>query len=106
MKKRGRPTKCNEATQQKAYDYANGAWRGLGRMVPSTKDLCRYINVPRSTIYDWAKRDDNNFSDILELVKITQEVELIDKGLTGEFNSNIVKLMLGKHGYKSGVSVF
>lgn len=36
---------------------------------------------------------------ILERIGATQEVVLLNGGLTGEMNSNIVKLVLGKHGY-------
>nr|WP_296300623.1 terminase small subunit [Gilliamella sp.] len=36
---------------------------------------------------------------MLELIKARQEVELINKGLKGEFNASIAKLMLANHGY-------
>lgn len=39
------------------------------------------------------------FSDTLEAIKTIQENELLNKGLTGEFNSTIAKLMLSNHCY-------
>ena len=41
----------------------------------------------------------SEFLDTLELIKSRQEVELINKGLKGEFNASIAKLMLANHGY-------
>jgi hypothetical protein len=35
----------------------------------------------------------------LDRILATQELKLMDGGLTGDFNSAIAKLALGKHGY-------
>ena len=43
------------------------------------------------------------FSEILERVLLLQRQELIDNGLTGDFNSAITKLVLGKHGFSDKV---
>ncbi|KZZ10594.1 hypothetical protein A3752_12160 [Oleiphilus sp. HI0081] len=99
MAKTGRPSKYNQALENKANEYSLGAWQEAGDVIPSVVGLCRYIQTPRSTIYDWAKRKGNDFSDILAQINEAQELELLNKGLLGKFNSNIAKLVLGKHGY-------
>jgi hypothetical protein len=57
------------------------------------------LGISRDTLYDWAKHDDKKFSDILSECNAEQERTLLNMGLIGEYNSNIVKLVLGKHGY-------
>ena len=81
-------------------EYYLENYEKLGREVPSVKSLARYLKVVRKTPYNWSKDDDKKaFLHILEQIEEEQEQVLIDKGLNGDFNSNIVKLMLGKHGY-------
>jgi hypothetical protein len=41
-----------------------------------------------------------SFSDILDNVNKKQEQVLLKNGLTNQFNSNITKFVLGKHGYQ------
>jgi len=95
----GRPSSWTEEIQQDAWDYANGGWEKAGDMIPSAVGLCIAINLPKSTLYDWSKQDDKQFSDILGLINAKQQNVLINKGLSGDFNSNIAKLVLGKHGF-------
>ena len=49
-------------------------------------------------MYKW-EAENKEFSDILADIKAKQESVLINKGLSGDFNSAITKLVLGKHGY-------
>ena len=49
-------------------------------------------------MYAWEK-EHKEFSYILADIKAKQEKVLISKGLSGDFNSAITKLVLGKHGY-------
>ena len=95
---RGRPTKWSKALEDKAKEYVSGGWRELDA-IPSHVGLCAVLEVRRETLYAWAKDDGKNFSNILEKCKTEQERVLLNMGLTGEYNSNIVKLVLGKHGY-------
>lgn len=96
-KKIGRPSELAECLV-KANEYLLGGYETFGDVVPSVAGLACYLGKHRSTMYDYADQS-SEFSDILESVKTVQENKLLNKGLTGEFNSNIVKLMLGKHGY-------
>lgn len=66
--------------------------------LPSIEGLARYLNVHRDTLYEWEKQY-SEFSDILEQVRAEQAERLINKGLSGDYNSTITKLMLSKHGY-------
>jgi len=62
--------------------------------------LVKYIERSKTCVYEWAKDEDKKeFKDILERINEIQRQVLINKGLSGEFNSNITKLVLGKHGF-------
>lgn len=93
-----RPTSCTEDVIKQAWHYVNN-WKEYGRAIPSHVALCQAINRSRAAVYRWATLPENPFSEILEAINELQEMELLDKGLTGEWNSNIVKLALGKQGY-------
>lgn len=94
----GRPTEYTEELLQKARDYV--AFALSEEKLPSVAGLAKHLKIARSTIYDWASQEDKGeFSDILEDILSTQEEELINKGLTGKYNSTITKLVLSKHGY-------
>lgn len=103
----GRPTKYTpellEATREYMADY-----KTHGQVIPSIAGLAGVLGVARRTLHAWAKDADKpEFSHILEELLSIQESLLINKGLSSDFNSNIVKLVLGKHGYhdKQDVSV-
>lgn len=95
----GRPTKYNPAIVQKAKDYLLEFNTEHGHAIPSAIGMSMVLNLDTSTLYDWAKQEGNEFSKILPKCKQQQEFKLIDGGLKGDLNSNIVKLALGKHGY-------
>ena len=93
----GRPTKYSQEMIDKAREYLV-KHKEYGDLVPSAVGLACALDVSRSTIYLWAEENDV-FSDILDKINSSQESQLLSGGLGGEFNSAIVKLMLGKHGY-------
>lgn len=95
----GRPTKYTPKLVEAARFYAE-QFNELGDEFPSAGGLALHLGISRSIIYDWAKEESKaEFSDILERIQCKQENILLNKGITGEFNSNITKLVLGKHGY-------
>jgi len=99
-KKVGRPSKYNEEILEKAKGYIHIYEETLGDVIPSLEGLCIYLGIGRNTAYDWAKQEDRQeFSNTLDLINITQKQVLINKGLTGKFNSAICKLALGNHGF-------
>jgi hypothetical protein len=95
----GRPTEYGLKILTKAKDYLTN-YKVYGDAIPSIAGLAVRLKISRSTVYDWAKHEDKKeFSYILDHILSDQERVLINKGLTNEFNSNITKLALGKHGY-------
>lgn len=100
-KKVGRPTKYSQEILDKTeYYIQNYKSDEFEEVIPSVEGLSCYLKIRRSTLYDWKGQDDKeSFSDMLdELISIQGRV-LMNKGLSGEFNSNITKLVLSKHGY-------
>jgi hypothetical protein len=90
--------------QRLADEYVDGGYKnGAGEeyeALPSVEGLATYLGVARSTVYKWADEEDKcSFSDTLEKLLSKQATMLINKGLIGDFNSNIVKMMLSSHGY-------
>ena len=98
----GRPTKYSEEIADQAEAYVNGGWRDMNHAIPAAARLARLLKVNKTTLYEWAKHHER-FSNILDDMNAEQEMTLIDMGLLGEYNSNIVKLVLGKHGYHDRV---
>ena len=99
----GRPTKYTPELIEKAHSYIAN-WRTLGDMIPSNEALARYLEINRDTLYDWAKQEEKQeFSDILDEINSLQRSELINNGLSGDFNAAITKLVLGKHGFSDKV---
>ena len=93
----------------KCEEYINN-WRTIGNSVPTVSGMATYCDWPKKKmeklVYE-TKRPE--FVELAAMVKSIQEVELIDKGLSGHHNAAITKLLLMKHGYmdstESGVSV-
>lgn len=98
----GRPTKYTPELVAKAWDYIDNY---APHVIPSAIGMSMVLNVDESTLYAWAKDEDKEFSQILAKCKSAQHFTLIEKGLTGDFNSNIVKLVLGKHGYSDKTAI-
>ena len=94
--KAGQPTKYNKEVLAKANVYLN-EWQKEGDMIPSIEALAPYLGVSRATLYNWEDKHDE-FLDILDEIMAIQKRTLLNNGLSGDFNSNITKLALGKHG--------
>ena len=94
----GRPTACTPELKEQARQYIY-KYDDYGHVVPSAVGLCKILNVARSMLYRWADEEGNEFRDILDSIMDYQRFELTNKGLKGETNSVITKLMLTKHGY-------
>lgn len=95
----GRPTKYNELTLEVAENYLRN-YAKYGHAIPSNAGLSLVLGIRRETVQAWANDPEKEaFSHILDEIQAEQEQILLSKGLTGEYNSNIAKLVLGKHGY-------
>lgn len=98
-----RPTNYSDETVRKAKQYLS-EYESYGDAIPSVAGLSIVLGRSRSILYDWAKDPEKQeFSDILADINATQEKVALSKGLTGDFNATIVKLLLGKHGYHDKV---
>lgn len=63
--------------------------------LPTVEQLAHTLGISRDSLYERKE-----FSDILERLKQVQAHLLINKGLIGDYNSTIAKLLLSsKHGY-------
>lgn len=95
----GRPTKYTAKTIEQGWNYVKN-WKVIGDRVPSNSGLAHYLEISRRTVQEWANDDRKpDFLHMLERIQTIQERELINKGLSSDFNSNICKLMMAKHGY-------
>lgn len=96
----GRPSKYNSEILEKAQYYLDN-FKEYEDVIPSIAGLSLALDIASSTIYDWGSQPQKKeFSEILAKIIDKQHNVLIQQGLVGEFNSNIAKLVLGKHGYK------
>lgn len=95
---------CNDKVVNvlESENETTGRTRYLTRLkvnLPKIEGLCIYLDIRRSTAYEWANKYEE-FSDIIEEINKLQSQRLIDGALSGEYNSIIAKLLLSKHGYK------
>ena len=93
-----RPTKYNQEIVDQSYQYIND-YELHGDEIPSIEGLAEVLGLHRDTLYDWARQESKEFSDILGKLLQKQRKVLINKGLSNKFNSAITKLVLGKHGF-------
>ena len=96
-KKIGRPSELAECLV-KAKEYLLGGFKDVEEVVPSIAGLACYLGKARSRVYEYGKLNEE-FKDTLEAIQSLQESLLVNKGLTGDFNATITKLMLSNHGY-------
>lgn len=66
--------------------------------LPSIEGLARHLKITRETLYKYSREHDD-FKLLLEQIRTQQAKQLINKGLSGEYNAVIAKLLLSKHGY-------
>lgn len=66
--------------------------------LPTIEGLAVYLGIHKDTVYDWEKKYPE-FSDVTNALRGKQAKELINKGLSGDYNPIIAKLLLMKHGY-------
>lgn len=98
----GRPGKYNAKMQAQADEYL-ATWDERDA-IPSRVGLCCFIGISKSTSYEW-EAEYPEFSDTLGAIEALQEHTAINKGITGAFNSTIVKLVLANHGYSERQAV-
>lgn len=66
--------------------------------LPKREGFAKFLGYPRQTLDNWAK-EHPEFFDALERIDAEQRERLIDKGLSGDYNPTIAKLILSaNHG--------
>lgn len=116
----GRPSKYSPSIIKKTYDYINAAkdefynyQKGFGATdtyerrvmanLPTLEGLALYLNVHRDTVHAWSKKYPS-FSDALDILMAVQRERLLNRGLSGDYNPMITKLVLSaNHGMKERV---
>ena len=107
-----RPTSLTDEFIELADEYMN-SWEEFGESIPSVAGLSLHARVSRDSIYEWLNTKPTQasdeiyakFSDIITQLVSTQEVKLLNGGLSGAFNSTISKLILHKHNYSDKAEV-
>lgn len=64
--------------------------------LPTIEGFAQYIDVNKTTLYEWDKKYPE-FSNSLEKIKTEQYNRLVNKGLSGDYNSTIAKLILSSN---------
>jgi F0F1-type ATP synthase gamma subunit len=113
----GRPTEYNQTFVQNANAYIEMCEDAVEQIVsgqsekgftafttkvtvklPTIEGLANYLGIHKDTVYDWENKYPE-FSDVINVLRNKQVERLINNGLSGDYNSNIAKLLLAKHGY-------
>ena len=98
----GRPTKYDPSFVAAVDEYILTTTGKEQKHLPKIESFALYINVNKSTLYDWKKLYPE-FSNALDRLMLKQAEQLIDDGIYGgkEVNATIVKLLLqNNHGMK------
>ena len=102
----GRPTLYTEDMPAKALEYLESCKDETINVgtnekpyfktivnLPSVEGLADYIGVNKTTLYEW-QSNYPEFSNALSKIKAKQGKELINKGLSGDYNSKIASMLL------------
>ncbi len=118
----GRPTIYTEEILTKTREYilgcedsieeyhktrgekSDGYERIVKVKLPSIEGLAYHLGIHKDTIYEWRK-EKVKFSELIEELLAKQARELINKGLSGDYNPTIAKVLLTKHGYREGTEL-
>lgn len=71
---------------------------GFLACVPTVAGLGLHLGVGSKTVYNWGEEHEE-FLHTLDILQDKQHKMLVENGLSGQYNSNIAKLMLHNHGY-------
>lgn len=94
----GRPGKYNKDMQDACDNYVENH-NDYGDVVPSIEGLSLVIDVCTKTIHNWKNEEiSENFLHTLDKIRTKQKNITMQKGLAGEFNAAITKLILHNHG--------
>lgn len=90
----------DEKMPEKALEYLEGCVdTNHSVSLPSKEGLALYLGVDLSTVYNWRDKYPE-FAKVFTLITLVQAERLINKGLSGDYEKVMVRLLLSKHGYK------
>ena len=108
----GRPTEYNyqelkpliDSYLLSCEDTDENKENGIRKSVklPSIEGLCLVLGISKDTLYAWEKKHEE-FSYDIDTVRQKQAERLLNKGLSGDYNPTIAKVLLTKHGYREGI---
>lgn len=64
--------------------------------LPSLDGFCKFLNVSRNSLYRW-REEHKEFRDATEAIIIEQKKRLIERSMSGDYNSTIAKLVLSSN---------
>lgn len=70
--------------------------------IPTIEGFALFLGVNKTTIYEW-ESNQPSFSNDIGRLRQEQANRLVNKGLSGEYNPTIAKVLLTKHGYREGI---
>lgn len=85
-------------------EKSDGYERLVKVKLPTIEGLAYFLGTSRDILYDWETKD-KEFSYIMEDLRAKQADTLINKGLSGDYNPTIAKVLLTKHGYRDGTEI-
>ncbi len=100
-----RPTKYDEEILKKTVAYIASCVDNPKTdevNLPTIEGLAFELGLNKDTIYSWRK-EHPEFSDLIDDLLAKQARELVNKGLSGNYNPTIAKVLLTKHGYREGL---
>lgn len=122
----GRPTKYGDEMLQRTKEYIasceeehevryrpklgdkgeilNEPYIHYNPKIPTIEGLAYELKVNKTTIYEWENAFEI-FSNVIDELRNKQASQLVNKGLSGQYNSTIAKVLLTKHGYREGADL-
>ena len=102
----GRPSLYSPELLEKAREYVDNPTDEFmeGDVIHTIVGLALHMGITRETVRVWAADPDKaEFSAIVDRLMAKQERQLVNGGLSSDFNASITKLALTKHNYADKV---
>ena len=97
---KGRPSEYKEEYIDKVDEYlalnVDEEEERLKVKLPTIEGFALFIGVNKTSLYEWEKKHDD-FSNALNKIRTEQQGRLLNKGLSGDYNSTIAKLILSSN---------
>jgi hypothetical protein len=77
-------------------DYFDEDLKKIQVQLPTIEGFAGYLDVNKTTLYEWEKIHPE-FSNALTKIRVEQQKRLLNKGLSGDYNSTIAKLILSSN---------